>query len=191
MVWWVVAAAAAKGVLGAGSQIQASAEQIKTQRTQLARQISEINIQRAASRTRTNAALFNVQQGKQQALSQVGLNAAASGTIGASVADAVSTVNVGAGRNTAGIRQAQAEQEDTFFRQATAAVDTSVANTPKESGSDMLFNSLLGAAGSAVGQLAGDAATSDAFNFDYSSWGQGISGTLSTWKSYLGGGNAN
>lgn len=199
MVWWVIAAAAAKSVLGSDAQIDANVETIKAQRTALAKGITQLNLDRAQSRTRTSAALFNAQQGKQQALSQVGLQANASETIGASVRDAVSTVNINADRENSSILENQRVTEQSFFQKAEGLVDNARANTPTETGGDILFNSLLGSLGSAAGSAAGGAATSSnseastyespnsqPHDYGYSSWGSKVGSTVNSWKSYLG-----
>lgn len=212
MVWWVVAAVAAKSVLNSGGQIDGNIETIKAQRTALAKGISELNLERSQSRRRTNDALFNAQQSKNQALSQVGLQASASDTIGASLSDAVSTVNINADRQEAGIRYNQQVQEQAFFNKATKLVDDAEANTPSESGADILFNSLLGGFGGAAGSAAAGAATNNSgssyeagsatgylnssngsggptqpHDYGYSSWGSRAETTFQSWKSYLGG----
>lgn len=186
-MWGLVAGVAAKALLGgfeAGSQMKADIAKSKAVQAQLAKGISQINLQRSQSRTATNAALFNVQQQKQQNLSQVGLQAAASDTIGASIKDAVSTVNVTSGRAEASARANQAAQEEGFFQQSIALVDNADANTPKQKGQDIVFNAALSLAGSYAGSLGADAALGD---YDYSQWGDKVSSTLTSWKSYLGG----
>lgn len=186
-MWSVVAGVAAKSLLGgfdAGSQIKTQIAQSKATQAQLAKGISQINLQRSQSRTATNSALFNVKQQKQQALSQVGLQAAASDTIGASVKDAVATVNVTSARADASVRGNQSAQEEGFFQQSTALVDNARANTSQQTGQDIVFNAALGIAGSYIGSAAADATLGD---FDYSEWGDKVGSTLTSWKSYLGG----
>lgn len=159
-MWWMVAAMAAKAVLGAGAQVEVSKARNKAVIQQTAKQLNDIALQRAQSRDRTEVALFNVQQQKLQAQSQVGLQAAASGTMGASVKDAVTTVNTVADRQSSGIRAQQATQEEGYRMMVDKAVDSGLANMDMEDPYDNMFNSLLGVGASAMGQYAGNAASS-------------------------------
>lgn len=159
-MWWMVAAMAAKAVLGAGAQVEVSKARNKAVIQQTAKQLNDIALQRAQSRDRTEVALFNVQQQKLQAQSQVGLQAAASGTMGASVKDAVATVNTVADRQSSGIRAQQATQEEGYRMMVDKAVDSGLANMNMEDPYDNMFNSLLGVGASAMGQYAGNAASS-------------------------------
>jgi hypothetical protein len=156
----MVAAMAAKTVLGQGAQIEVSKARNKAVIQQTAKQLNDIALQRAQSRDRTEVSLFNIQQQKLQAQSQVGLQAAASGTMGASVKDAVATVNTVAGRQEASVRDQQATQEEGFRLMTDKAVDSGLANMDMEDPYDNMFNSLLSVGASAVGQYAGNAASS-------------------------------
>lgn len=190
-MWGFVAGLAAKsllGGLGAGAQIDAQREQTKAVQAQLAKGISQLNLQRSQSRRQTSAALFNVQQGKQQALSQVGLQAAASDTIGASVRDAVATVNVQTDRQDTAVRAQQLAQEQGFFQQAETLIQNARANTPQQSGQDIVFNAALSIAGEAVGSaVAGGVLGDNDILGSLGEFGQSLSGTYQSWKSYLGG----
>ena len=159
-MWWMVAAMAAKPVLGQGAQIEVSKARNKAVIQQTAKQLNDIALQRAQSRDRTEVSLFNIQQQKLQAQSQVGLQAAASGTMGASVKAAVATVNTVAGRQEASVRDQQATQEEGFRLMTDKAVDSGLANMDMEDPYDNMFNSLLSVGASAVGQYAGNAASS-------------------------------
>ncbi|WPJ51608.1 hypothetical protein RCIP0036_00049 [Klebsiella phage RCIP0036] len=159
-MWWMVAAMAAKAVLGQSAQIEVSKARNKAVIQQTAKQLNDIALQRAQSRDRTEVSLFNIQQQKLQAQSQVGLQAAASGTMGASVKDAVATVNTVAGRQEASVRDQQATQEEGFRLMTDKAVDSGLANMDMEDPYDNMFNSLLSVGASAVGQYAGNAASS-------------------------------
>jgi hypothetical protein len=178
----MVAAMAAKTVLGQGAQIEVSKARNKAVIQQTAKQLNDIALQRAQSRDRTEVSLFNIQQQKLQAQSQVGLQAAASGTMGASVKDAVATVNTVAGRQEAGVRDQQATQEEGFRLMTDKAVDSGLANMDMEDPYDNMFNSLLSVGASAVGQYAGNAASSS--DFGSSSPGSGASATQNTASSY-------
>lgn len=181
-MWWVVAAMAAKTVLGQSAQIEVSKARNKAVIQQTAKQLNDIALQRAQSRDRTEVSLFNIQQQKLQAQSQVGLQAAASGTMGASVKDAVATVNTVAGRQEASVRDQQATQEEGFRLMTDKAVDSGLANMDMEDPYDNMFNSLLSVGASAVGQYAGNAASST--DSGSSTPGSGAAATQNTASSY-------
>lgn len=181
-MWWMVAAMAAKAVLGQGAQIEVSKARNKAVIQQTAKQLNDIALQRAQSRDRTEVSLFNIQQQKLQAQSQVGLQAAASGTMGASVKDAVATVNTVAGRQEASVRDQQATQEEGFRLMTEKAVDSGLANMDMEDPYDKMFNSLLSVGASAAGQYAGNAASST--DSGSVSAGSGATATQSTASSY-------
>ncbi|ANO57709.1 putative internal virion protein [Klebsiella phage KpV475] len=181
-MWWMVAAMAAKAVLGQSAQIEVSKARNKAVIQQTAKQLNDIALQRAQSRDRTEVSLFNIQQQKLQAQSQVGLQAAASGTMGASVKDAVATVNTVAGRQEASVRDQQATQEEGFRLMTDKAVDSGLANMDMEDPYDNMFNSLLSVGASAVGQYAGNAASST--DSGSSTPGSGAAATQNTASSY-------
>lgn len=155
-MWWAAAALAGSKLLGAGAQIEVSKARNKAAIQQTAKQLNDIALQRAQSRDRTEVALFNVQQQKLQARSQVDLQAAASGTMGASVKDAVATVNTVADRQISGIRSQQATQEEGYRMMVDKAVDSGLANMDLESGYDKMFNAALGFGGQLLGQYIGN-----------------------------------
>ena len=155
-MWWAAAALAGSKLLGAGAQIEVSKARNKAVIQQTAKQLNDIALQRAQSRDRTEVALFNIQQQKLQAQSQVGLQAAASGTMGASVKDAVATVNTVADRQVSGIRSQQATQEEGYRMMVDKAVDSGLANMDLESGYDKMFNAALGFGGQLLGQYIGN-----------------------------------
>lgn len=181
-MWWMVAAMAAKAVLGQSAQIEVSKARNKAVIQQTAKQLNDIALQRAQSRDRTEVSLFNIQQQKLQAQSQVGLQAAASGTMGASVKDAVATVNTVAGRQEASVRDQQATQEEGFRLMTDKAVDSGLANMDMEDPYDKMFNSMLSVGASAVGQYAGNAASST--DSGSASAGSGAAAAQNTASSY-------
>lgn len=201
-MWWMVAYAAAKTILGTREDVKAAQQQNKTAMAQLGKEINQINLSRAASRQRTGQALFNIQIQGQNAMSQVGLNAAASGTVGASVKDAVSTVQLTTDRQKAGAITQQEQQEEGFRLMVGKAVDTAHANMDWESGADKLYNNLLQngmqVAGhyAAKGLVGDDAPDSNKAsepgsaysNYGYDLWGNKppSAGGQQSWKSYLG-----
>ena len=155
-MWWMAAAMAAKTILGQNAQNELSMAQNKLAIQNTAKQLNDIATQRAQSRDRTEVALFNIQQQKLQAQSQVGLQAAASGTMGASVKDAVATVNIVADRQSASVEDQQATQEEGFRLMSDKAVDNGLASMDLDSPYERLFTSALGAGASMLGQWAGD-----------------------------------
>ena len=155
-MWWAAAALAGSKLLGAGAQIEVSKARNKAVIQQAAKQLNDIALQRAQSRDRTGVSLFNIQQQKLQAQSQVGLQAASSGTMGASVKDAVATVNTVAGRQGAGVRDQQATQEEGFRMLVDKTVDSGLANMDMESGYDKMFNMALSVGGQMLGQYVGN-----------------------------------
>lgn len=181
-MWWMVAAMAAKAVLGQGAQIEVSKARNKAVIQRTAKQLNDIALQRAQSRDRTEVSLFNIQQQKLQAQSQVGLQAAASGTMGASVKDAVATVNTVAGRQEASVRDQQATREEGFRLMTEKAVDSGLANMDMEDPYDKMFNSMLSVGASAAGQYAGNAASS--FDSGGATAGSGAAATQNTASSY-------
>lgn len=211
-MWQYVAYLAARTILGTGEDIKTAKAQNKTAMSQLGNQISQINLEQAASRQRTSQALFNVQAQGQNARSQVQLNAAASGTIGASVKDAVSTVQMSEDRTRAGIIDNQARQEEGFRLMTSKAIQDTSAQMDWKSGADKLWDNILQSgmqvAGNWVaGKLTGDGSKSpdsgtvnaDQFsklndlgksigNYGYDLWGgkgTGDSTPNQSWKSYL------
>lgn len=204
-MWWVVAAMAAKAVLGAGSEMKASKAQNTAAMTQLAKGVTQINLNRTASRQRTAQALYNTQLQADQVRSQIGLQSAASDTIGASVQDAVSTVNIQEDRQTSSINRQQAQTEEQLRLQVDRAIDDTSARMDWESGSDKLWNGLLSMGGQMAGQYAGGAMSSlgsssgessgsaepqSTNSTGYDLWGSqgsgGRNGQVQSWKSYLG-----
>lgn len=200
-MWWMIAYAAAKTILGTREDTKTAVAQNKAAMSQLGKEINQINLERAASRQRTGQALFNIQIQGQNAMSQVGLQAAASGTVGASVNDAVSTVQLTTDRQSAGAITQQEQQEEGFRLMVSKAVDTAHANMDWESGADKLWNNLLQNGSQIAGHYAAKGLVSDSDspstsdegsstykNYGYDLWGNkgpSTSGAQS-WKSYLG-----
>lgn len=205
-MWWMIAYAAAKTILGTREDTKAAMDQNKSAMKQLGKEISQINMSRAVSRQRTGQALFNIQIQGQNAMSQVGLQAAASGTVGASVNDAVSTVQLTTDRQSAGAITQQEQQEEGFRLMVNKAVDDTKASMDWESGADKLWDNLMQSSSSLMGQAAAKGVTSGGGsdsagsaepatsyqNYGYDLWGnRGSGGGASqtgaqSWKSYLG-----
>ena len=176
-MWWMVAAQAGATLLNQGAQIEVSKARNKAVIQNTAKQLNDIALQRAQYRDRTEVALFNVQQQKLQAQSQVGLQAASSGTMGASVKDAIATVNTVAGRQDASIRDQQATQEEGFRMMSDKAVDSGLANMDMEDPYDKMFNTALSFGAQYLGQMVGDKLSSGTATETKSSGGAASSGT--------------
>lgn len=126
MAWWALSAVqAGSSFLSNTMQGSAADSLAKSKNTalqnQLGQQINQLMLQRTAERQATSASLFNIDVAKDTAASQVALQAAASGTIGASVQDAVSTVNTIADSQVAAVKSAQAAQEESILQQVKSA----------------------------------------------------------------------
>lgn len=187
-MWQFVASTAANALLGAyssGTDIKVAKERSKTAQVQLARGISQLNLQRAQTRQQTSTALFNVQNSRQQSLSQVGLQAAAGDVVGGSVQDAVATVNLSSDRQTAAVNRQQSDQEQAFFQQAETLIQNSSTYIPKSTAGSALFNAALSASGQYLGSKGADAVLGDALDFNYSEWGSKVASGIQSWKTYL------
>lgn len=188
-MWWMVAGLAAKTLLGHNAQNEVAKAQNKLAIQNTANQLNDIALQRAQSRDRTEVALFNTQQQKLQAQSQVGLQAASSGTMGASVRDAVATVNTIAGRQESGIRQQQATQEVGFQLMSEKVIDDGLANMNLDDPYNTLFQSALGAGASMLGKWAGDKLSSSSGSGESTSTGTAtakVSAGYDLWGSKAG-----
>lgn len=205
-MWWYVAALAAKGVLSAGSDIKGAISKNNAMMTQLGKTLNQLNLNYAAQHDRTEQALFNSQLGADQSRSKIDLGAAASGTMGASVQDAVSTVNVAQDRQTVSILRTQDQADVQFEQSVNKAIDDTSANMDWQSYGDKLFGQLIGAASQAAlmagskaaegaassggAEKAGASAPSTSSTFNYDLWGNrggGASTGQRSWSSYLGG----
>ena len=204
-MWWYVAALAAKGVMSASSDVKGAIARNDAAMSQLGKTLNQLNLNYAAQLDRTEQALFNSQVGAEQARSKVELQAAASGTMGASVSDAVSTVNVAEDRQIAGIKRTQDQLNTQYELSANKAIDDTSANMDWESYGDKMFKQILNVGVQTAAKLGEKAADSAADygsgggsssaptasnNFNYDLWGnRGGSGasTGNSWSSYLGG----
>lgn len=147
------------GLLGAGAEDKRSIAQNKAIQQynqqlmlQQAKNVGQINAQRALSRERTAATLFNVTQVSTAQEAQVQQAAASSDTIGSSVQEAVKTINVAADREYGSAIRSQEQAELGFDLMLEQGIDQTRYNFQKEDisqGSDMA----LAAFGSAVGSI--------------------------------------
>lgn len=132
---------------------------------QQAKNVGQINAQRALSRERTAATLFNVTQVSTAQEAQVQQAAAASATIGSSVQEAVKTINVAADRESGSAMRSQEQAELGFDLMLEQGVDQTRYNFQKEDisqGKDMLLAAFAGAAGSVGAQYLMDKAMPEA-----------------------------
>lgn len=147
------------GLLGAGAEDKRSIAQNKAIQQynqqlmlQQAKNVGQINAQRALSRERTAATLFNVTQVSTAQEAQVQQAAASSDTIGSSVQEAVKSINIAADREYGSAMRSQEQAELGFDLMLEQSVDQTKYNFQKEDisqGRDML----LGAFGGAVGSI--------------------------------------
>lgn len=215
---WLQVMQAAASAIGQVQSAKAQGKAMKAQNNallaQLGKSLNEVNLQRAQTIQQTNAALFNIDVAKGQAQSQVQLQAAASGTMGASVKDAVSTVNNAYDRQTANAYSQYQSQMEAYrlniLKMGEDTANSMVGNTRVSMGL-----ALLGSIAAPLGQAAANyasgqysstaqapapitaAAGSDPItpaqtapvkaDFNYDLWGNrgGSSPSYSSWKSYL------
>ncbi|QQK88411.1 hypothetical protein [Providencia phage PSTRCR_114] len=147
------------GLLGAGAEDKRSIAQNKAIQQynqqlmlQQAKNVGQINAQRALSRERTAATLFNVTQVSTAREAQVQQAAAASDTIGSSVQEAVKTINVAADRESGSAMRSQEQAELGFDLMLEQSIDQTRYNFQKEDISQGR-GMLLGAVGGAVGTV--------------------------------------
>lgn len=212
-MWGMVAFLAAKALLETNSEIKVAKAQNRAAMSQLGKQINQVNAQRSQSLRQTSQALFNIDQSAAGAQGQIQLQAAASDTMGASVKDAVSTVNIVRDRQESNVYQQQDAQMEQYRFMVQHNVDQAHNSMDWESGTDKLWNNLMSAAGVSVGKAAGNFASGsddsapagvsaaegtqsifsdpgssvDTKSYGYDLWGRNTSsGDASTsWKSYL------
>ena len=164
----MMAASAATELFGnlaaAGAEDKRSIEQNKVIQTynkqlmlQQAKNVVQINAQRALTRERTAASLFNITQASTAQQAQVQQASAASDTIGASVQDAVSTINTSIDRAVAGELRSLEQAELGFDLMLEQGIDQTKYSFQKEDysqGSSMVLAAFGKAAGS-VGMAYG------------------------------------
>lgn len=167
-MWWAIAAAAGKELLGGVQGARAESKRSEAQNklimqynkdlmTQHSKQVSQMNLQRSMERTKTSAALFSVEQQKRSAESAAQHQAAASDTIGASIKDAKSTIGVGADR-AYGSAVRNLEQAELGLDLALSKLtDQTITDFKKEDHSNaiqMMTAAVSQATGSAIGSYA-------------------------------------
>lgn len=148
------------GITQAGAEDKRSIEQNKAVQAynkqlmlQQAKNVGQINAQRALTRERTAASLFNITQASTAQQAQVQQASAAADTIGASVQDAVSTINTSIDRAVAGELRSLEQAELGFDLMLEQGIDQTKYSFQKEDYSQGA-GMLLGAFGQAAGSLA-------------------------------------
>lgn len=200
-MWGTIALLAGQTLLGTNTQDKVAMAQNKATMSQLGKQINQINLQRAQSLQQTSAALYNIDQAAGQGQSQVQLQSAASGTMGASVQDAVATINSQADAQRASAYRQESAQMESYRLATASAVDSAHASMDWESGADKLWNNTLSTAGGFIGSSLASGLTSGAGtalehgvedlaskvkDWGVDAWNKSGAGDLvSSWKSYL------
>lgn len=148
------------GITQAGAEDKRSIEQNKAVQAynkqlmlQQAKNVGQINAQRALTRERTAASLFNITQASTAQQAQVQQASAAADTIGASVQDAVSTINTSIDRAVAGELRSLEQAELGFDLMLEQGIDQTKYSFQKEDYSQGA-GMLLGAFGQAAGSVA-------------------------------------
>lgn len=161
LMWLQVSQAAASAignVISTRAQGKANIAHNNALLAQLGKSLNEINLQRAQTIQKTNAALFNIDVAKGQTQSQVQLQAAASGTMGASVKDAVSTVNTVYDRQTANA-YAQYQSQMEAYRLSILKAGDDTANSMVGTTKVDMGLAVLGSVANTLGQAAANAAS--------------------------------
>jgi len=205
MGWYVVAAKVAMQMIQGASAAKQAARQnvaqnkmIQTYNSKVMyetlQQVTQINLERAQNRQQTTAALFNAGLQGQSARDQITTQAAATDTIGASVQDAISTVN-----------QKQSQAAGSINDQYMRAIDQSNLMLQKtiDQGSNSLKDSVAdnstaimnqagwGAIGSVIGQAAGQYASQTNGADKVGPVGESSKGSSSSAYDYQGLNNSN
>jgi len=171
MGWYVVAAKVAMQLVNGASQAKQESlnniaqnkmimEYNKKVQYETLQQVTQINLQRAQTRQDTTAAIFNAQNQGMSARDQIVTQAAATDTIGASVNDAIATVNQKQGQ-AVGSAQDQfkraIDQSNLMVTKATEQGLNSLKDPTKDNSTQIMNQAGWGAVGSVLGKLAGDA----------------------------------
>lgn len=174
MGWYVVAAKAAMSLVqGASAAKQESRNNIaqnemiqaynKKVMYESMEQVTQINLQRAQQREQTAASLYNITLQGQSARDQITTQAAATDTIGASVSDAISTVNQKQGQ-AVGSAQEQymnaIEQSNLMIKKTTQQGINSLKDAVSNNVAGIMNQTGWSIAGQVLGKVAGDAASS-------------------------------
>lgn len=126
-------------------------------------QVTQINMQRAQQRQQTTAAMYNAGLQGQSARDQITLQAAATDTVGASVNDAVKTVNAKVGQAVGSAQDQYSraiDQSNLMVTKLTGDGAASMKDAVDDKSTQIMNQAAWSAAGSVVGSLAGQAASS-------------------------------
>ncbi|UNA01118.1 putative internal virion protein [Erwinia phage Loshitsa2] len=124
-------------------------------------QVTELNMQRAQQRQQTTAAMYNAGLQGQSARDQISLQAAASDTIGASVNDAIKTVNQ---KQSQAVGSAQdsfvraIDQSNLMLKKVLGDASASMKDAVDDKGTQILNQAGMEAAGSVLGYFGGQMA---------------------------------
>lgn len=171
MGWYVVAAKVAMQMINGASAAKSASQTNIAQNKMIMQynqkvqyealqQITQINLQRAQTRQDTAAALFNVRNQGMSARDQIVSQAAATDTVGASVSDAISTVNQ---KQSQGVGQAYdayaraIDQSNAMITKVTDQAANSLKDPTANNSASIMNSAGYGALGSVLGQLAGNA----------------------------------
>lgn len=173
MAFYVIAAKVAMQMIQGAQQAKAASQQSIAENKMIQKfndktmystmeQITQLNQQRAQQRQDTAAALFNVGIQGMSARDAITQQAAATDTIGASVSDAVATVNQKQGQ-AVGSAQDQyvraIDQSNAMLGKITDSASNSLKNAVQDNSTAILNQAGLSAIGSVVGSVAGQMAS--------------------------------
>ena len=161
MFWIGAAVSGATSLIAGGAQAKAQGKiadlQAKQSLQRLAKMQEQQDLQSMQDARNTSATLFNIQIDKQQGQSQIQLQSAATDTIGASVQDALSTVDIITDRQESQAKRdyvvAEEERYRSFMQESTATgqeIQAGYSNAIRTSKS-VATSALLGIAGSVAG----------------------------------------
>lgn len=173
MAFYVIAAKVAMQMIQGAQQAKAASQQSIAENKMVQKfndktmystmeQITQLNQQRAQQRQDTAAALFNVGIQGMSARDAITTQAAATDTIGASVSDAVATVNQKQGQ-AVGSTQDQyiraIDQSNAMLGKITDSASNSLKNAVQDNSNAIMNQAGLSAIGSIVGSVAGQMAS--------------------------------
>lgn len=173
MAFYVIAAKVAMQMIQGAQQAKAASQQSIAENKMVQKfndktmystmeQITQLNQQRAQQRQDTAAALFNVGIQGMSARDAITQQAAATDTIGASVSDAVATVNQKQGQ-AVGSTQDQyvraIDQSNAMLGKITDSASNSLKNAVQDNSNAIMNQAGLSAIGSIVGSVAGQMAS--------------------------------
>lgn len=195
---WGIAAQIGLGLVNSSMQAKAASQQAaqankvvqqynKQVQLDTMQQVSQLNMQRASLRQQTTIAIFNSGLQGQSARDAISNQAAATDTIGASVNDAISSVNVKQSQAVGSAQEQfqQAIDQSNLMLQRVITQGTRSLKDPVNDQADSINkNAAFNAVGSAIGAVAGNSlgggkpagATSSASDFSAPNFGYDLQG---------------